>query len=33
MPGLKDLTNQRFGKLLVLKRDTSKKGGAAYWIC
>ena len=31
MPKLKDLTGQRFGKLVVLKRDLSKKG--VYWIC
>lgn len=28
-----DLTNQRFGNLLVLERDLSKIGGSAYWIC
>lgn len=33
MPKYKDLTGQRFGKLLVLERDLSKTGGAAYWIC
>ena len=27
-----DLTNQRFGKLLVLKRDLEKTNGT-YWIC
>ena len=33
---LKDLTNQRFGKLKVLKRDLTKPQGKAcfaYWIC
>lgn len=30
---VKDIKNQKFGKLLVLERDESKKGGAAYWIC
>lgn len=30
---IKDLTNQQFGKLTVIERDLSKKGGAAYWIC
>lgn len=28
-----DITNKKFNKLLVLQRDESKKGGAAYWIC
>lgn len=28
-----DLTNQIFGELTVIKRDMSKIGGAAYWIC
>lgn len=32
MGQLIDLTGQRFGKLTVLKRDYSKKGGT-YWIC
>ena len=31
MPKLIDLRNQRFGKLLVIERDTTKKG--TYWIC
>lgn len=31
--GIIDLTNQRFGNLLVLERDVSKKASAAYWIC
>lgn len=28
-----DLTGLRFNKLQVLKRDLTKTGGAAYWIC
>ena len=28
-----DMTGQRYGKLTVVERDSSKKGGAAYWIC
>jgi hypothetical protein len=28
-----DLTGKTFGKLKVRCRDTSKKGGKAYWIC
>lgn len=32
MPAI-DLLGQKFGKLTVLKRDLSKTGGAAYWIC
>lgn len=28
-----DMTGQKIGKLLVIERDTTKKGGAAYWIC
>lgn len=28
-----DLTGQRFGKLLVLCRDSRKDGGNWYWIC
>ena len=31
MPALKDLTGQRFGRLVVLSRDTTKKG--VYWNC
>lgn len=27
------MTGKRIGKLTVLRRDESKKGGAAYWIC
>lgn len=33
---LKDLSNQRFGKLTALSRDTTKPKGSgcfAYWIC
>lgn len=31
---VKDLTNQRFGKLTVIKRDTTKpKGQGAFWLC
>ena len=33
MSKLKDLTGQKFGKLTVLKRDKTKKGSAAYWLC
>ena len=33
MPGLKDLTGLKFGKMLVQKRDIEKKTQAAYWIC
>ena len=28
-----DMTGQKIGKLTVLKRDTTKRGQAAYWIC
>ena len=28
-----DLTGQKFGRLTVLERDISKKGGHSYWIC
>ena len=28
-----DLTNQKFGRLKVLKRDFSQQKGYAYWIC
>ena len=28
-----DLTGQRFGKLVVLERDTSKKAKPTFWIC
>jgi hypothetical protein len=31
MPALKDLTGQRFGRLVVINRDTSRKG--VYWNC
>ena len=30
---LKDLTGQRFGKLIVLKQDLEKKSKYKYWIC
>lgn len=30
---VKDLSGQKFGRLTVLNRDLTKKGGAAYWIC
>ena len=33
MSAVKDMTGQRFGKLLVLNRDITHTGGAAYWIC
>lgn len=29
----KDETGKQYGKLTVIKRDTDKMGGAAYWIC
>ena len=28
-----DLTGQRFGYLIVLRRDISKEGKKPYWIC
>lgn len=28
-----DLTNIRFGKLLVLKQDNSKSNGRRHWVC
>ena len=28
-----DMSGQRFGKLTVLREDTSKAGTAAWWIC
>lgn len=28
-----DLLNQRFGKLVVVERDLTRTGGAAYWKC
>lgn len=31
MPPLKDLTGQRFGRLIVVERDTSRNG--VYWLC
>ena len=30
---LKDLTNQQFGKWLVLNRDTERQAAQAYWNC
>ena len=30
---LKDLTDQRFGRLLVIKRVENKKSRMAYWLC
>lgn len=30
---VKNLIGQKFGRLTVIERDKSKKGGAAYWIC
>ena len=30
---LKDLTNQQFGKWLVLNRDTERQTTQAYWNC
>lgn len=30
---VKDMLNKKCGKLTVIARDTSKIGGAAYWIC
>ena len=30
---LKDLTGQRFGKLIVLKQDLEKKSKNKYWVC
>ena len=32
MPPLRDLTGQRFGRLVVLARDGSR-AGAVYWLC
>lgn len=29
----KDLVGQRFGRLTVIERDTTKTGGNAYWLC
>ena len=31
MPAFKDLTGQKFNRLTVIERDTSRKG--TYWIC
>ena len=33
MPKLIDLTNQRFERLLVIKRDFSKQSRKAMWLC
>lgn len=33
MGNVKDITGLRYGKLVVLERDLSKTGGAAYWKC
>ena len=30
---VKDITNQRFGKLTVIERDLTVKAAAAYWKC
>ena len=30
---IKDLIGQRFGRLTVLKRDASKSGHGAHWVC
>lgn len=30
---VKNMVGQRFGRLVVLERDLTKTGGAAYWIC
>lgn len=30
---LKDITGEKFGKLTVLKRDFSKSGPEAFWLC
>ena len=30
---VKDITNQKFGKLTAISRDQSVKAAAAYWIC
>lgn len=31
--GLKDLTGERFGRLLVLRKSNKKNGRKTYWIC
>jgi hypothetical protein len=33
MAWIKDLTGQRFGKLVVLARAGSSKNGKATWLC
>ena len=33
MPALRDLTGQRFNRLLVLHRDETKPKGKVYWVC
>lgn len=33
MPAIVDLTGQRFGRLVVIERANSTKGGAACWLC
>lgn len=33
MPKIIDLTGKKFGKLIVLERDFSKKGKNSYWKC
>lgn len=33
MSQAKDMTGQRFGKLLVIKRDNNTKEGRAAWLC
>lgn len=33
MPPLIDISGQKFGRLIVIKRDTSRIGKYVYWIC
>lgn len=33
MPRLIDLTNKKFGRLTVIKRDITKQGAQPYWVC
>ena len=33
MSKLIDMTGKKFGEWTVIERDSSKKGGTAYWIC
>lgn len=33
MAGTKDITGQRFGRLVVLNRAQSKRGTEAWWLC